>query len=485
MVRILVHAENDITWRGITRAISEEFFRKGEKVQILDISDFAYPKFRPTFGGLKALFPQEFRKFFQDVEIRRSGTISIRAHKWSPRKGEPTFTLNQRREVTASIRKLAMSVFNDFRPERHFVLFPILFRQQLSNCEQLFRKARAALSGLESIEGIVIPNGRFPHQLTLLLLAKELHIPVHYYERGFDPGPKFILSELSPHDRIGWQTDAGKRYFSDPEKVRDRTHRWLQSRMQPGSQVNEYSKAWESLDNSRLENDTDLESYSAVFFTSSQDEYLSMEGWEGYGWKDQYEAFADFSRHVSGLKGLRVHPNFLNKAFGHGIEEVFRILWLKRVVKDLDIVWPHEGRNSYGMIRSTSRIVVFGSTIGLEASALEKSVWIAGNSIYDEYADVRVLEKGVEHLKDYYEPWPVDPEPALRIVDYVLSNDRNIEPANLEPEAEVTPTYVRLARFLARGLDSYFFIAVQAQISKVVLKAVVVLVANAEKRLSR
>jgi hypothetical protein len=121
-------------------------------------------------------------------------------------------------------------------------------------------------------------------------------------------------------------------------------------------------------------------------------------------------------------------------------------------------------------------VVVYGSTIGLEASCSSKSVWTAGNALYDLEADVRIFSPGVPYQKEYFEPWGVDPEPALRVVDFLIGNDRDLKVNAPSWGPGSVPLFIRVIKFLGNGLNSYFLVVAKGLVSKalvsLILKAV-------------
>lgn len=463
MVKFVFHGENDPSWNGVTEAVVEQLREKGKEVYVIDVCNFSYPRFKPVaeklvtfFSGTDlSPFARPKSPVWDESIMRQSQSNALRE-----------LTVEEEIKIRMSIKSLAMSVFSDYRPERHWLLFPALFRQQLRLSRELFSLVMERAQSFEDVSHFVIPNGRFPYQMTLQIAARRLGVPVLFFERGFSAGWKYYLGELSPHDRVGWQEESRKVNWPEPSSVRRKTLEWLESRKNPGASENVFNKNWETYQvSSNKKTDTKLLD-STVFFTSSQDEFLSMESWEGFGWKDQYEAFAAFASQVKGDKILRIHPNFLNKALGHSLDELQRIFWFMRQINDIQVIWPDQPKNSYELIDRCSRVVVYGSTIGLEASSSGKSVWTAGNSLYDLEADIRIFRQDSQVDDKFFEPWVVDSEPALQVADFLLENDRELIVKAPTWGSDSVPILVRAVKFLNNGLNIYLLIVVQSFISK-------------------
>jgi hypothetical protein len=86
---------------------------------------------------------------------------------------------------------------------------------------------------------------------------------------------------------------------------------------------------------------------------------------------------------------LRVHPNFATKSDASFKRERACLLKLQRDHPSLRVIWHDEQVNSYALLGGTDIVVVWDSTIGLEASGRGIPVWELAASYYDLYADVR------------------------------------------------------------------------------------------------
>jgi hypothetical protein len=263
---------------------------------------------------------------------------------------------------------------------------------------------------------------------------------------------------------VTWQQKAEK--FAEASSASDslfEAKTWLQERRKPKSLSNEFVSSWST---SNRKKRPDLK-FSTVFFTSSQDEFLALEGWEGFGWKDQYEAFDTFALSTNGSKCLRIHPNFINKSFGHAFEEILRVLWFAKRNPDTLIVWPNDPVNTYELIQAASRVFVHGSTVGLEASADGKSVWNSGNAMYDMHADIRNFIPGSTYSLSFFQPWKVESKRALEIVQVMIAGDVPFTHGIRSPRwnSASIPLVVRLLNLFLVGSVPYFFVLVGRSIS--------------------
>jgi hypothetical protein len=214
---------------------------------------------------------------------------------------------------------------------------------------------------------------------------------------------------------------------------------------------------------------------SVAFFTSSQDEFLELDGWEGFGWKDQYQAFSEFAKRVRGRKVLRIHPNFVNKSFGHSLSELRRVIWLLNSHIEIVPVCPTDKINSYELLELAERVFVYGSTVGLEASAFSKCVWNSMSSVYDVHADIRNFRPLDNHTSSFFEPWPVDSSRSLEIIQTMIDSDvqysEGVVPPDWSPSA--VPLSLRAYNLLLIGSISYLLTLIQKSLSTAVNKALI------------
>jgi hypothetical protein len=149
---------------------------------------------------------------------------------------------------------------------------------------------------------------------------------------------------------------------------------------------------------------------TVVIFTSSVDENISSPGFLEDGWPTQDIALCAVIKHFTeaGFKFLvRIHPNSLNKSW----EDLNRIV---NLCEEMEIPYYHplDDISSYDLLDHFSYFITWKSTIGLEASALGKYVYIISENDYDEIADVKRLNPR-NLLSTSLNPWSVDPMGAM------------------------------------------------------------------------
>jgi hypothetical protein len=475
MHSLILYGEIDVSWAPVFPVVLDTYTKRGNEVKILDVSYFSYPKFRsPKDWILKRYGLNSSHWALEDARAIHSVQTLTRRKK--NRLSQTILHPDEEAELEKSIDGLLMTLFADFRPQRHGLLYKAIREIARKRTRLLFHSFYEHILADPPNE-IAIPNGRFPNQKVLALVAKRLGIAVEFYERGFRPDSGVFLGKHMTVDRVAWQARAKDRQGSLDDDLRSSSKEWLLSRRQPGSLENEFSAKW-SDDATQAEYfGTKKPAYSVAFFTSSQDEFLALEDWQGFGWSDQYEAFVEFANNVQGPTVLRIHPNFINKSFRHAIDEIRRIFWMRAKLPQLEVVWPTSPLNSYEILERSNRVVVYGSTIGLEASAIGKPVWNAGNSFYDIVGDVKNFFPKTNYPAEYFQEWEVDTSRSWAIIDAQIAADIAIPDRLLQRRwnAQSIPFLVRLINFSTSGFGLYSIILIKRSIAIRLNKALVYL----------
>lgn len=223
----------------------------------------------------------------------------------------------------------------------------------------------------------------------------------------------------SPHDRIATQGDvehvlAGL-HDAEVERIADA---WLQARLPSKSSSNEYSAIWSESDSSLSSGQPSQKRIG--FFTSSQDEFLHLgPDWQLHSWASQFEAFDTLITYFESQGFtcfMRVHPNLSTKEHACFVRELKGLQELSAKHPDLEVYWHDDATSSYSLLKECAGIVVWDSTIGLEASAQGIPVWNCAASYYGLIADTRQV-LGPKHMDgNNLQLWKVDPHKAKRFI---------------------------------------------------------------------
>lgn len=307
-----------------------------------------------------------------------------------------------------------------------------------------------------SYEIAYVPNGRFPVQRMAKFALIDAGVPVFHFEKGATKDHAFFRP-YSPHDRIATQGDVEKvlegRSTSEVEEI---ANSWLIARLPSKSSSNEYSAIWS--DSVSDEAVTKPSATKIGFFTSSQDEFLHLgPDWQLHSWKSQFEAFdtlMTFFENQGYQCFMRVHPNLSTKDHSCFKRELKGLQELAAQHPNLEVYWHDNATSSYSLLEECSGIVVWDSTIGLEASARGIPVWNCAASYYGLIADTRQV-LGPEHMDNQnLSLWEVDAHKAKRFIACTVLRDLKLSTnANDWASWEVNspPFVVRASSFVRSG----------------------------------
>lgn len=244
-------------------------------------------------------------------------------------------------------------------------------------------------------DAIIIFNGRFASVKGAVLAANHLSKPIFFHERGCS-AEKFTLRDYQPHDRIRIQADIREQWaqvkcnpsalgIADNFFVSQRAGKeqgWTSFKefMTPGASGSLISqaRARSSSKKGRL----------ICFFSSSEDEYVSTEGVfesSGFEWKGQDEACCALAKAADKYGHslvIRNHPHLQYKS------DVDRAKWDNLEFLDdhrnITLIKSDSFVDTYELVDACDLVVVYGSTVGIEAVYWNKPVVIMSDTLYDE-----------------------------------------------------------------------------------------------------
>ena len=272
---------------------------------------------------------------------------------------------------------------------------------------------------------VLIPNGRTSRQKAARLVAEELGIEIRLYENGRAQPHSYYLGRTQPHDRVSSQSEL-REGFPLPQgaELARVANTWLRNRMSGEGGTNSFSEHWDAPVTDHVGESTQA---TAVFFASSFDEFRAFGPmWNIDQWSHQFEAF-DHMMSLLEAKGvrlvLRLHPNLGSKSRTYFLREVRDVLELKARHPTLTIHWHNEATNSYDLVKSAQYVIVERSTIGLEASAMGKPVWVTQASQWDAVADIRQVLCPADITAETMELWEPSPAGAQQFVAYWMAQE--------------------------------------------------------------
>jgi hypothetical protein len=257
------------------------------------------------------------------------------------------------------------------------------------------------------LDELSVFNGRFPSMAGAVFEANQRQIRTLWHEIGRTREFLF-LEPFAPHNRVLMQ-DAMlefSREFSSSQLERIMQefvfHRRLNVASNPFLRYQSVVKSDNVTQTGRR----------AVVFTSSPDETIGIGNiWRDVEWKDQYEAI---SAAVSKLNDLgyqvtiRLHPNLITKSWDE-------LILAMHYFRDLncEVILPTDNINSYDLLDQASIVIVWRSTLGLEAIARGIPTFALGRNRYDRTADMKMIHSRQDLLNETFQSFRVNPNSVV------------------------------------------------------------------------
>ena len=309
----------------------------------------------------------------------------------------------------------------------------------------------AGIKLLEDIKPdlVYLFNGRFLEVRPLMRLCEQKSIRFYTHERGGQLG-KYLLRENSiPHSLIAAKIEIEKLWADggeEKEKIgknffEDRRNRVVHNGY-AFTKNQQYNKLPENFDKSRT---------NISIFNSSMDEYEGIAEHKSSIYRNDNEGIEKILLHFKNDKTkhfyLRVHPNLKNL----NNTQIKEIEAIAANHKNITVIRAEEDIDTYALIDNSDKVVVFGSTAGIEAVYWNKPVILLSRAFYDS---LNCVYKPSSHeetisLMDDNNLKPLNQSEALKFGYWILC--RGI------PFKDYQPLSVRKGNFLGKPLMPHTF----------------------------
>lgn len=254
-----------------------------------------------------------------------------------------------------------------------------------------------AIQSIESVEALVIFNGRFPNAKAVEQLGFEKGIPTFFHERGADK-QKFSLRPWQPHNRERLQKEIISAWSSasalnpgSSSELAVQYFKKLRSGKAVGwiSYFDEGSKSSLNKLISSVRSSSNNSRKVICFFASSDDEYESVDDviarapseWPTQ--KDMLIHLVDVCAEIGIQVIVRVHPR-LAKINSPDLQVWNQLQFLPRQSRNVFVVPSDSDISSYDLIDQVDAVVTGHSTVGIEAVYWGKPVIVMGDPFYDK-----------------------------------------------------------------------------------------------------
>lgn len=347
--------------------------------------------------------------------------------------------------------KISRSIDLSICPKRHW--------GHIGKLVESFLTTKNFLNGIDlqsKCDVLVFLNGRQPHQASCIEYASDWNLPWFSVEHNpFESKSKgFHFEPFLPQDFISIQKNYLEKYQSLNNLVGQNSavlDAWFQKQRHDGPTFGPV--------NEKIEKNLGLNANKIfVIFTSTLSEYDYILQKQDKSWS-QFEALEQVVRKIffdfpAARIIVRIHPNQRNFSWSDFIQ-------LNRILQrlDVEIIQPWDGTTSYSVLDLADYVVVWNSTIGLEAVYWGKKVVCMSSTFYNLVLEMPTLTP--QNLQSFQFKDAVYPKQgdALKALSFMLSSGEGI--AEEEQEGYFVPP-IKLRK--SRLLSLPFFRAVYLQL---------------------
>ncbi|MEM2129768.1 MAG: hypothetical protein QXZ70_04130 [Candidatus Bathyarchaeia archaeon] len=224
---------------------------------------------------------------------------------------------------------------------------------------------------------VITYNGRFACSKPIVDVCKKYSIPLLYHERGATK-ERYYLSEKSPHDFKAIRASIKEMWESSLDENKEKIAESYFLRKIKGETI-----GWVSFTENQIKGLIPEKSkkYRWTYYSSSDDEFIYVEDYiENPIFKSQTEAIKWLIDYVGNLDDvelvIRVHPHKQQKS------QKLRDFWNNLNGRNVLVVPSHSPVDSYALAKSSDLVIVYNSTIGVEAAYLGKAVITIDDALY-------------------------------------------------------------------------------------------------------
>jgi hypothetical protein len=390
-------------WLSSAENLRKRLALEGQLVRVLDVSFFSFPR----RIDINPKLAKEICPFLESVPKPKLNQRNSR-HLWDEN------------ELDAACRQSLKSLSRLEKPSRYSPILILTKRQMIRRADDLWQSLWDAEDEYRSLATAYIPNGRFPVDKVLTQFFQTIATKTKFWEMNASHSGYFV-SEWEVHS---WskETELIEKYIQsnlDDQEKSDWARNWVAQREL--SSVNPFSEYWNkevaiSIPESRKDKAL------AVFFSSSSDELGAIPEKELFQLHHQHSAVRILAQSFLSTNYrliIRIHPNLLNKPLRQFVQEFRAYKSIEKSFGNVQVIPPWSATSSYELLKKADLVLVHGSTIGLEASALGKQVATTQRTAYSEAIGTIEILKPADIFKLYFDHPEVDPRKALIYIEYL------------------------------------------------------------------
>jgi len=249
-------------------------------------------------------------------------------------------------------------------------------------------------------DAIYFFNGRLAEIRPLIKLAERFKIPFYNYELAPGTYSKYILLEnTNIHDQKYYHNKILE--FWENCKLTDKESEGMKWFTHRRNRINQDGPVF-ILNQSKNKLPTNFNSgkRNIAIFNHSDDEFAASDGWKIPLFNDQNDAIRKIVKYFSFNNTihfyLRMHPN-LTKVKNAKVRELLNLNY-----KNITVIKPEDDIDTYALLDACDKIITFGSTVGVEATAWNKPSVFLGMSLYMDL-DCTYIPNTIENVFELIE----------------------------------------------------------------------------------
>jgi hypothetical protein len=300
-------------------------------------------------------------------------------------------------------------------------------------------------------------NGRLAHTRAIMRACQKEGVRFVIHERGANKDKYALFENNSPHDLTFVQSEIIRIWKEADPNIREEEGKRFYELTSNGQEIGWFSFTKDQ--KNVLPENWNEKQYNVVIFNSSEDEFASLsEEWQNHIYSSQIEGIREIIEDLLPEKDihlyLRVHPN-LKKIDN----EEKRLLYTLHS-SNLTLIKAESEISSYKLLKESSLVLTFGSTMGIEATYHNKPSILAGKSLYSQLGstyNASSHNEVVELIKS--RPKALDKTGALMYGFYTntFGKDFRVYKAENLQKGSINGHYINRAKGLKEIYIDWFF----------------------------
>lgn len=314
-------------------------------------------------------------------------------------------------------------------------LFPLIDEEFRSFFNNMLVTGAKVTDVVESVIERIHPdymcmfNSRYVYSRPVVDLCKFHHIPFISYEIGFDSDNFILRKEFINSETHDIETNTkmindlwDKSPLSEREKVALASQFFYKRRHKIASGDKVYTSGQTQ---GLMPTDWDKSKHNVVIFNSSEDEFAALGDTYSsmFLFPSQYQGIKYILEHFHGNEKfhfyLRIHPNLKDIPYAY-----HKRLYDFEKYDNVTIIPGSSKISTYALMDNADKVIVFGSTTGIEAAVAHKPVILLGCSLY-RFLDVAYIANSKQELNDLINDFNLQPKNDLGAykLAYYFMND--------------------------------------------------------------